>query len=223
MIEGVARDADAAALEDALLTVKWEVVGVFSDDEVGDEVEAGKSTYQWSCRCGSEDGRLVPIVFEANFDAFDDLANATGRHVVEELGDFLPDDFVGFGVGLVFGWKVGLLFSLKCVEAFDAAVVFSFGLFSFCVVGLLRFGCFVGGGFVLFWLFDSLQKKLQLVGVELFAAFSEEATREGIELLLEKKIFSSESFVLASQSDSSVFGCFDAVEISAVRIKIRDF
>lgn len=160
VIEGVARDADAAALEDALLTVKWEVVGVFSDDEVGDEVEAGKSTYQWSCGCGGQDRRLTLIAFEANFDTFDDLANATGWHVVKEFGDFLPDDFVGFGVGFVFDWKEGLFFGLECVESFDAAVVFSLGPFSFCVVGLLRFGCFVGGGLRLFWIFDSLEKKL---------------------------------------------------------------
>lgn len=45
VIEGVARDADPTALEDALLAIKWEVVGVFSDDEVGDEVDAGEASY----------------------------------------------------------------------------------------------------------------------------------------------------------------------------------
>ena len=36
VIEGITWNADAAALKDALLTVERQVIGVFSDDEVGD-------------------------------------------------------------------------------------------------------------------------------------------------------------------------------------------
>jgi hypothetical protein len=42
-VEGIARDGDAAALQDGLLAVEREVVGVFADDEAGDEVEAGEA------------------------------------------------------------------------------------------------------------------------------------------------------------------------------------
>ena len=122
---------DAAALEDALLAVKGEVVGVFADDEVGDEVKAGKSSYQWSRRCGGKDRRLVSVPFETNFDALDNLADTTGWDVIKEFGDFLSDDFVGFRVGFIFNRKVGLLFGLECVEAFDTTVLFGLGLFSF--------------------------------------------------------------------------------------------
>ncbi len=128
------------------------MIGILPDDEVGDEIEAGEAADQWCCRCGGENGRLIQIVFEANFDALDDLTNATSGLVVEEFGDFVADDFVSLGVGFVFGWEVGLFFGFKTVEPFDSTAVLSLGLFSFCVVGfLLRGGCFVvGRGFVLF-------------------------------------------------------------------------
>jgi len=174
VIEGVAWNADTAALEDALLTIKRQMIGVFANDEVGDEIEAGESTYERARRCRSENGGLGGFVFTTDFDTLDDLANAAGWLVVEEFGDFVPNDFVAIGVGFVLGWELDTLFGLQGVESFDAAVVFSLGLFSFSGVGLLlRCGGFVvGGGFGLFWLFDSLQEKLQLVRVELFAALA---------------------------------------------------
>ena len=110
MVEGVARNVNAAALEDALLAVKWEVVGVFANDEVGDEVEGGEPSKKWGGRCGGEDGCLVWFVFATNFDALDNLANAASGLVVEEFGDFVSDDFVVSRVGFVFGRIFGALF-----------------------------------------------------------------------------------------------------------------
>ena len=197
------------------------MVGVFSDDEVGNEVEAGEAAYEWSCGCGGEDRRLVGGIFKANFDAFDELANATSGYVVEEFGDFVTDDVVGVGVGFVFGRKESLFLGLESVEAFDATVVFSFGLFSFCGVGLLlRGGCFVvGGGLGLFWLFESLQEKLQLVGVKLFAAFSKETARECVEFFPQEGDFS------LKLGDALVFfvGRFDAIEIILSSARLREF
>ena len=111
MIERVAWDVDAAALEDTLLAVKWEVVGVFTNDEVGDEVEAGKPSKEWSCRRRGEDGCLVGIVFTADFDTLDDLANTASGLVVEKFGDFVPDDFVVLRMSFVFGWEFDAFFN----------------------------------------------------------------------------------------------------------------
>ena len=120
------------------------------------------------------------VAFETDLDAFDDLGDATGWLVVEKFGDFVPDDFVVFWVGFVFGGKEDLFFDFQGVEAFDATVVFSFGLFSFCG-GLLQCGGFVvGGGFELFWFFEPLQEQLKLVRIELLAAFSVEQLGEGV-------------------------------------------
>ena len=110
MVEGVAWDVDAAALEDTLLAVKREVVGVFANDEVGDEVETGKPSKEWGCRCRGKDGRLVGVVFAANFNAFDHSANAAGGLIVEEFGDFVPNHFVALGVGFVFDGKFDAFF-----------------------------------------------------------------------------------------------------------------
>ena len=110
MAQGVARNVNAAALEDALLPVKREVVGVFSDDEVGDEIETGEAAKEWGGRCGGENGCLLWFVFEANFSPLDDLTNATGGLVVEQLGDLVPNHFVALGVGFVFGGKFSAFF-----------------------------------------------------------------------------------------------------------------
>ena len=110
MVETVAWDVDAAALEDALLAVEREVVGVFPNDEVGDEVEGGESSKERGGRCGSKDGCLVWFVFATDFETLDNLANAAGGLVVEEFGDFVSDDFVVSRVGFVFGRIFGALF-----------------------------------------------------------------------------------------------------------------
>ena len=125
-----------------------EVVGVFANDEVGDEVEGGEPSKEWGGSCGGEDGCLVWFASVADFGTFDNLSNAVGGLVVEEFGNFVSDDFVVSWVGFVFRRIFGALFDRQAVEAFDSAVVFSLGLFSFCGGGLLRCGWFaVGGGF----------------------------------------------------------------------------
>lgn len=53
-----------------------------------------------------------------------------------------------------------------------------------------------------------------MVGVELFATFSEETTREGVDFFLEKKVLGSERFVLGSQSEGFGFERFDAMRIA---------
>ena len=74
---------------------------------------------------------------------------------------------------------------------------------------------------MLFWLFEPLQEKLQLVGVEPLTTFSEEVMRESVELLLEKDVLRSERFVLGSQSAGFVFRRFDAVDINSLCLQLR--
>ena len=92
---------------------------------------------------------MIGVVSTANFDALDHFTNAASGLVVEEFGHFLANDFIAARVGFVFDRKFDVFFDFQCVETFDAAMVFRFGLFSFYGVGLLlRCGGFVvGGGF----------------------------------------------------------------------------
>ena len=214
VVESVAWNADTATLEDTLLTVKRQMIGVFANDEVGDEAEAGESAYERSRRSRSENGGLGRFVFTADFDTLDNLANAAGWLIIEEFGDFVPNDFVIIGVGFVLDWELDTFFGLQGVESFDTAVVFSLGLFSFSGVGLLlRCGGFVvGGGFGLFWLFDSLQEKLQLVRIELFAALAVKLSSEGIEFLAQEVVFGlqvGDALVFfVGRFDSLILSCF---------------
>ena len=154
------------------------------------------------------------FVFTADFDTLDNLANAAGWLIIEEFGDFVPNDFVIIGVGFVLDWELDTFFGLQGVESFDTAVVFSLGLFSFSGVGLLlRCGGFVvGGGFGLFWLFDSLQEKLQLVRIELFAALAVKLSSEGVEFLAQEVVFGlqvGDALVFfVGRFDSLILSCF---------------
>lgn len=72
--------------------------------------------------------------------------------------------------------KDGFFGDFECVPAFEAAVVFSLGLFVFwlCGAGLLRCGVVVvGGGLGFFWL-EAFQEELKLSGVDFFAFHSVE-------------------------------------------------
>ena len=213
MVEGVARDEEAAALEDALLTVERQVVGVFSDDEFGDEVEAGEPSYEWSCWRGSQQGRLPGFVFAADFDSSGDLANARRWPVIEQFGDLLSDDFKSFGVGLILVGEFDDLFHFKIAEAFDAAMIFPLGPFSFCGDGLLLSGCFVvGGGFGLFWRFEFCHEQLTLIGVKRLTAGSEEPFGKGVELLSQELVLHLKLFNFGLEP-GVVVGSFDEVKL----------
>ena len=53
---------------------------------------------------------MLWFVFEANFDTFDDLTNATSGLVVKQLGDLVPNHFVALGIGFVFDGKFDAFF-----------------------------------------------------------------------------------------------------------------
>ena len=110
---------------------------------------------------------------------------------------------------LVVVGKKGLFDDFELIPAFEAAVVFTLGLFvyGFCFVGPLRFfGLVARGGLGLFRR-ETFQKKLELGGVDLLAFDSVEDLDESIDLLLKKTV----SFREFGDDTIFVVGRFDGL------------
>lgn len=215
VVQGVAGGVEAKALEDVLLAVEREVIGVFRDDEMGGEAEGGDAAAEWTGGCGGDEGRLGAVVLIAKFGpdgaALDDL----GGDIVELFGNVLADEFELVLLVLVTFGEDGFFDDLKGVPAFEPAVVFSFGLFvcGLCFGGLLRCGCFFDGGVPGLSRRESFEEELELGGVDLFAF-------RAVEELDEKVDFSTQQFVLGGEpGDDLVFlvGRFNALFGSSFR------
>ena len=150
VVEAVTGDVDASLFEHFRLTVKREMKGVFAEDEFARQLEGGQAADEWAGWGGGEDRCLVPVCLELEFWADGEDLAAVSETVVELFGDFASNEFVGFGVCQV-GIRIhGVLNGFEIVEAFDAAVVPILFCRAFCCGGLLRYGCFFGGGLGLF-------------------------------------------------------------------------
>lgn len=212
MNDEVARDAESGALEDALLAIKWKVVDVFVDEELGEQGGGGKSAEQWGEGCRGNDGWQVAGCLAAKNGANGALDEVFGRLDVELVGDFFSDAFVVVGVlfdefGDDFGGVDGEL-----VESGDArAVGAAFGFVMngvFC--GLLRFA--PGGGGLIFsrcFGVEAFEEELELCVVDALAFCAEELAGQEVDLLLEKFDLAGELFVFPCLAFDDLFGRFD--------------
>ena len=129
----------------------------------------------------------MTIVFTAKFGANVTSLEQAGRFVVESLGDLLANQFKLVFILLVAFGENRLFDHFELIPAFEAAVVFSLGLFVCwsCFGALLRLLFFVSrGGLALFPL-ASFQEKLELSALDLFALHTVEDLEQGIDFLLQ--------------------------------------
>ena len=148
VIQGIAGCVKAKALQDGLLSVNGAVIGKFGDDELRGEAEGGHASGEWTGGCGRDQRGLVTVVLTAELWSNEAPLDKAGGFVIEELGDFLSDEFELVFVLLVSFGKEGLLNDFELIPAFESAVIFTLGLFVYgsCFVCPLRFWVAVSRG-----------------------------------------------------------------------------
>jgi hypothetical protein len=188
------------------------------------KAEGGHASGEWAGGCRCDERSLVTIVFAAEFWTNEASLDEAGGFVVEEFGDVLANEFELVLVLLVAFGEESFFDHFELFPAFEAAVVFTLGLFGllvfgFCFVSPLRFvGHVSRGGVGLFrpW---SFEEKLELGGVNFFTFDPVEDLKKSIDLLLKNQDSRSLLF------DDSVFfvGCFDGLRQSRSEANLGSF
>ena len=118
---------EAKALEDGLLAVNGKVVRVLGDDKFGTQAEGGQAALERAGGSGGDQRRLVAIIFKTKFGANGDQFDEPPGLVVELFGTLLTDEFKLVLVGFVVVGVDGLFDDFELIQAFETAVVLTFG------------------------------------------------------------------------------------------------
>ena len=106
---------------------------------MGGEAEGGHASGERAGGCGGNQWSLVTIVFTAELRSNEASLDQAGGFVVEEFGDFLANEFELVLVLLVAFGEESFFDNFELLPTFEAAVVFTLGLFALLVFGF----CFV--------------------------------------------------------------------------------
>jgi len=183
------------ALEvDLLLSIEGQVIGVFADDDVGEQPRREDAAFEEfigkSCDNGSGFGLRDPNILRAH----EATAKEAAGFVVEFFADFLADAPPRFRTGFDrFGLEDDFLDG-QVLRPAGLALPTRFGAAGACRFDqcLRRFVAFVScGGFGLSRAVE-IPKEVELGGIEFFALRPVELSDDVVELLAEETVFLAE-------------------------------